>query len=168
MWLRSTSSFVINRSGSGSIGRTILGTLPRWFGIQESVDDYVSVAVASIDGEDVGFLTLVHRSPYASEVYVMAILPGHRRQGIGRRMLKHAEDALGRAGVEFLQVKTLSAEHPDGGYEGTRAFYLADGFRPLEEFPGLWGPTSCLAVDQGCRRAMSWLPGGSVPSLAAC
>ena len=132
--------------GSGSVGRAILGTLPTWFGIRESVEDYVSVAdrsatvIASIDGEDVGFLTLVHHSPYASEVYVMAILPGHHRRGIGRTMLKHAEDTLGRAGVEFLQVKTLSAKHPDEGYERTRAFYLAYGFRPLEEFPNLWGP----------------------------
>lgn len=132
--------------GSGSVCRTILGTMPTWFGIQESVEDYVSAAdrsptvIASIDGEDVGLLTLVHHSPYASEVYVMAILPDHHRRGIGRMMLKHAEDTLGRAGVEFLQVKTLSAKHPDEGYERTRAFYLAYGFRPLEEFPNLWGP----------------------------
>ena len=45
----------------------------------------------------------------------------------------------GCVGVEFLQVKTLSGKHPDEGYKKTRAFYLADGFRPLEEFPNLWG-----------------------------
>lgn len=132
--------------GSGPLCRTMLGTLPTWFGIQASVEDYVSMAdqspsvIASIDGEDVGFLTLVHHSPYATEVYVMAVLPNHHRRGIGRAMLRHVEDILGRAGVEFLQVKTLSAKHPDEGYEKTRAFYLAYGFRPLEEFPNLWGP----------------------------
>ncbi len=132
--------------GSGSVCRTILGALPTWFGIPESVEDYVSAAdrfpsvIASIDGEDVGFLTLVHHSPYASEVYVMAILPQRHRRGIGRTMLRHVEDTLGRAGVEFLQVKTLSAKHPDQGYAETRAFYLAYGFRPLEEFPNLWSP----------------------------
>ncbi len=126
--------------------RRILGTLPTWFAIHESVEDYVSVAgrsptvIASIDREDVGFLTLVHHSPYASEVCVMAVLPDYHRRGIGRTMLRHAEGALGRAGVEFLQVKTLSARHPDEGYKRTRAFYLAYGFRPLEEFPTLWGP----------------------------
>lgn len=134
--------------GSGSVCRTILGTLPTWFGIQESVEDYVSVAdrsptiIASIDGEDVGFLTLVHHSAYASEVYAMAVLPDHHRRGIGWTMLKHAEDSLSRVGVEFLQVKTLSAKHPDEGYEKTRAFYLAYGFRPLEEFPNLWDPAN--------------------------
>jgi GNAT superfamily N-acetyltransferase len=134
--------------GSGAVCRRILGTLPTWFGIQESVEDYVAVAdrsptvIASIDGEDVGFLTLVHHSPYASEVYVMAILPHHHRRGIGRTMLKHVEATLGGNGVEFLQVKTLSTKHPDEGYEKTRAFYLAYGFRPLEEFPNLWSSES--------------------------
>jgi GNAT superfamily N-acetyltransferase len=133
-------------TGSGSICRSILGTLPTWFGIQQSVEDYVAVAdrsptvIASLDGEDIGFLTLVHHSPYASEVYVMAIVPDYHRCGIGRTMLKHVEASLARAGVEFLQVKTLSATHPDEGYEKTRAFYVAYGFRPLEEFPDLWGP----------------------------
>jgi GNAT superfamily N-acetyltransferase len=134
--------------GSGSICRTILGTLPTWFGVQESVEDYVTTAdraptvIASLDGEDIGFLTLIHHSPYASEVYVMGILPDYHRRGIGRRMLNHIERRLALAGVEFLQVKTLSARHPDEGYEKTRAFYLAYGFRPLEEFPTLWSPES--------------------------
>jgi GNAT superfamily N-acetyltransferase len=134
--------------GSGSICRRVLGTLPTWFGIQESVEDYVAVAdrspttIASLHGEDIGFLTLVHHSPYAAEVYVMGVLPDHHRRGVGGKMLKHVEGSLTRAGVEFLQVKTLSAKHPDEGYEKTRAFYLAYGFRPLEEFPSLWSPES--------------------------
>jgi hypothetical protein len=41
-----------------------------------------------------------------------------------------------------LQVKTLSASRPDPGYDKTRAFYLAFGFRPLEEFPTLWYPSN--------------------------
>jgi hypothetical protein len=55
-------------------------------------------------------------------------------------MLDHVETNLAGSGVEFLQVKTLSASHPDEGYARTRAFYLARGFRPLEEFPHLWSP----------------------------
>jgi len=34
-------------------------------------------------------------------------------------------------------VKTLAPSKPDVGYDKTRAFYLAYGFRPLEEFR-LW------------------------------
>jgi ribosomal protein S18 acetylase RimI-like enzyme len=135
-------------SGSGAVCRMILSLLLSWFGIPEALDGYVAVAersptvVASLDGDDVGLLTLVHHSPHASEVYVMAVVPDHHRRGIGRKMLRHAENALARDGVEFLQVKTLSAEHPDEGYKQTRAFYLSYGFRPLEEFPSLWGPNN--------------------------
>ena len=105
-----------------------------------AVADRSPSVIASLGGEDVGFLTVIHHSPFASEVYVMGVLPDHHRRGIGQKMLKHVEDELARAGVEFLQVKTLSARHPDEGYERTRAFYFANGFRPLEEFPTLWGP----------------------------
>ena len=85
-----------------------------------------------------GLLTLVRHGRHAAEVYVMAVLAQLHRQGIGRALLEHAETMLAADGVEFLQVKTLSPSKPDDGYEKTRAFYLAYGFRPLEEFPTLW------------------------------
>ena len=130
--------------GTGETCRRILKTLPTWFGIPASVEDYIAVAdrsptvIASLGDEDVGLLTLVRHSRYAAEVYVMAVLPELHRQGIGRALLRHAESILAAEGVEYLQVKTLAASRPDDGYEKTRAFYLAYGFRPLEEFRDLW------------------------------
>ena len=136
----------IEESGCGAICGSILDALPHWFGIPESVADYVAVAdrapsvVASTGGRDIGITTVVRHSPYAAEVYVMGVLPEYHRHGVGRAMLRAAEARLAREGVEFLQVKTLSPSKPDDGYERTRAFYLAYGFRPLEEFPLLWNP----------------------------
>lgn len=133
-------------SGSGATCRDILATLPDWFGIAEANDHYIEMAersptiIAAVDGRDVGIVVLVRHSAYAGEVYVMAVRPEHHRAGIGRAMLEHAEAALARDGVEYLQVKTLSASADDEGYAKTRAFYLAYGFRPLEEFPELWAP----------------------------
>ena len=133
-------------SGSGPICRRILDALPDWFGIPEAVDDYVAHAdrsptvIASIAGIDVGILTVAHHSPYAAEVHLMAVVPEHHRRGIGTAMLRHVEEALSDADVEFLQVKTLSDKNPDEGYAKTREFYRASGFRPLEEFPSLWDP----------------------------
>ncbi len=112
--------------------------------MQQAVNDYVAMAdrsptvVATLGDEDVGLLTLVTHSPFAAEIYVMAVLPEHHRRGIGQEMLRHAEDLLAAEGVEFLQVKTLGPSKPDEGYDRTRAFYLDQGFRPLEEFPDLW------------------------------
>lgn len=133
-------------SGSGALCRCILEALPHWFGIPESVAQYVAVAdrslcvVATVGGQDVGIATLVSHGPSAAEVYVMGVRPDYHRMGVGRAMLRTAEARLADAGVEFLQVKTLSSVKPDRGYEQTRAFYVAYGFRPLEEFPLLWGP----------------------------
>ena len=133
-------------AGSGDICRTILHTLPTWFGIPAAVQDYIAVAdrsptvIASLGERDVGLLTLVRHTPYAAEIYVMAVLPEFHRQGIGRALIAHAEHNLAADGVEFLQVKTLSPSQPDEGYQRTRAFYSSYGFRPLEEFPELWDP----------------------------
>ncbi len=134
--------------GAGEICRVLLDLLPDWFGIDEANENYVRVAnthpsvIATLDGEDVGITTVKHHSRYAAEVYLMAVEPSHHRAGIGTAMLRHLEANLAAAGVEFLQVKTLSAACPDAGYDATRAFYLAYGFRPLEEFPTLWDPSN--------------------------
>ena len=132
--------------GAGEICRRILKTLPTWFAIPSSVEDYVVTAqrsptvIASFGDEDVGILTLVRHSPHAAEVYVMAVRPELHRQGIGRALLGYAEGMLAADSMEFLQVKTLAPSKPDAGYDRTRAFYLANGFRPLEELPDLWDP----------------------------
>lgn len=132
-------------TGSGPTCARILRALPQWFGIPESVRDYVeqcdrtASTIASIGNDDVGILNLLDHGPYAAEVRLMAVMPEHHRRGIGRALLDHAESSLTRRGVEYLQVKTLSATSADRGYARTRAFYLACGFRPLEELPTLWG-----------------------------
>ena len=142
--------------------RNILGLLPEWFGISDAVEHYVEVAdthpsvIASLAGEDVGITTLKHHSDYAAQIYLMGVVPAEHRRGIGRSMLSHVEATLARSGVEFLQVKTLSAAHPDAGYANTRAFYLAAGFRPLEEFPTLWDPANpALQMVKALRRGTS-------------
>jgi GNAT superfamily N-acetyltransferase len=135
-------------AGAGDTCRNILSALPGWFGIPASVENYVAVAdrsptvIASLESREVGLLTLVRHSPYAAEVVVMGVLPDFHRQGIGQALLQYAEGLLAADGVEFLQVKTLSPSKPDAGYEDTRAFYFSCGFRPIEEFPDLWGPDS--------------------------
>jgi len=126
--------------------RQVLTALPGWFGIEQSVEEYVAVAdrsptvVVAVDGRDVGFLTVVLHGPHSAEVYVTGVLPECHRRGVGGEMLRYGERALAAQGIEYLQVKTLSPSRPDEGYARTRAFYLAQGFRVLEEFPDLWGP----------------------------
>ena len=134
--------------GAGRTGAEILQLLTNWFGIPESNRDYIDTAethpgvIATVAGEDVGITTVKRHSPYAAEVYLMAVRPSFHRHGIGWHMLGRVEQRLAGDGVEFLQVKTLSASRPDEGYAKTCAFWLACGFRPLEEFPTLWDPAN--------------------------
>jgi ribosomal protein S18 acetylase RimI-like enzyme len=124
----------------------VLDALPGWFAIPAAVEEYVSVAQTSPtlvatdtqSGHGVGLLTLVSHSRWAAEIYVMGVMPAYHRRGVGRQLVTAAEARLLEQGVEFLQVKTLSERNPDPGYARTRLFYLACGFRVLEEFPDLW------------------------------
>jgi GNAT superfamily N-acetyltransferase len=126
----------------------ILRALPQWLGIEHATQMYIRVAgenptllaVDTVhDNLPVGFLTLKRHSDHAAEIYVMAVLPEYHRWGVGRALTEAAESHLRAEGVTFFQVKTLSDKHPDEGYKKTRVFYLAMGFRLLEEFPDLWG-----------------------------
>jgi len=130
--------------GGGATCAELLATVPHWFGKVEANEEYRRVAdrcptlVAMDGGQAVGFLTVVRHSPHAAELHVMAVRPELHRHGIGRTLVAAAEERLRSEGVEYLQVKTLSAAADDQPYLGTLAFYTALDFRVLEEMPDLW------------------------------
>jgi XTP/dITP diphosphohydrolase len=123
----------------------ILRSLPEWFGIPEAVDRYVEsltalrTFVALVDGEVAGFIALAQPLPESVELHVMAIDPGHHREGIGRLLIRRAQAWAVERQACVLHVMTLavSAEYPP--YESTRAFYRAMGFVPLLETTAPWG-----------------------------
>jgi GNAT superfamily N-acetyltransferase len=130
----------------------ILRSLPRWFGIEESLVAYVKALtsletlVAEVSGEVVGFLALERRSEAAAEIHMMAVAPRHHGVGVGRAVVERAEGILRSRDTEYLQVKTLGPSRPDEAYARTRGFYAHLGFRPLEE-NSLWGSVNpCLIL----------------------
>lgn len=130
----------------------ILRSLPDWFGIEEAIIDYVAdlgrmeTAVAKHNNTIIGFITTHIHFPQSAEIHVMGILPTYHRHGIGKSLVQHVEAALTQRGIQFLQVKTLAASHPDPHYAKTRRFYEAMGFVPLEENQ-LWGKVNpCLIM----------------------
>lgn len=139
--------------GQAPLCEPVLRALPQRFGIEEATRQYVRdidvlPTFLALDGHAVaGFLTLKQHTDHAAEIHVMGVRPERHRQGVGRALVSRAEAHLGRLGIEYLQVKTLSPAHPDEGYARTRAFYTALGFRPLEDFPTLWGEQNpCLQM----------------------
>jgi GNAT superfamily N-acetyltransferase len=130
----------------------ILRALPDWFGIERSIVGYrhdlegIETYVVELDGSIAGFLTINQHNSHTAEIQVMAVRREHHRQGIGRALVRHAEQLLIRRNTTYLEVKTLGPSHPDQHYARTRYFYLAMGFLPVEE-NNLWGSgNSCLIM----------------------
>ncbi|HZU86693.1 MAG TPA: GNAT family N-acetyltransferase [Anaerolineaceae bacterium] len=134
----------------------ILRALPDWFGVEQSTQNYImeidrleTFLAFDQTGRTLGFLSLKTHTPYAAEIYVMGVLPEAHGGGIGRALVEASIAHLRTQGIEYLQVKTLGPSHPDSGYVATRAFYLALGFRPLEEFKQIWDEYNpCLILVQ--------------------
>jgi ribosomal protein S18 acetylase RimI-like enzyme len=130
--------------GQSNLCEPILRLLPDWFGIEAAILNYeeeidrLPTFLAKSVGQLLGFLSVKQHYPESAEIYVMGVRPEARHGGIGRALMQEAEAYLKSRGVEYLQVKTLSPSNPDPAYTQTRAFYLAMGFRPLEEFEQIW------------------------------
>ena len=140
-------------SGKSDVCEPILRSLPDWFGIESSILQYLKdmetmpTLMAGANGKVAGFLTIKKHNDYSAEVHVIAVRPEMHRRGVGKQLLQRAEEILCRDGVEYLQVKTRGPSQPDEHYERTRTFYLAMGFRPLEEFPDIWDKDNpCLVM----------------------
>lgn len=130
----------------------ILRGLPGWFGIEEALVRYVDELqrheswVATTDGEVVGVVTLHQHNPASAEIHLLAVAADHHRLGIGSQLVGAMVTECRAREVRLLQVKTLGPSRPDEAYAATRAFYLAEGFLPLEE-NHLWGEVNpCLIM----------------------
>ena len=137
------------------ISASILKSLPNWFGIPESTQEYINESsnlplFAAIDeSKPLGFISIKENNQYTAEIYVMGVLPNYHKQGIGKTLLNRVLQWAKEKGYEFLQVKTLDESHPDVYYAGTRKFYTSVGFKPLECLPELWGKENpCLIMIQ--------------------
>ena len=123
----------------------ILRSLPNWFCRDEANAQYVRdletlpAFVATVDGDLVGFLALIHHTDVSSEIHVLAVSPSRHRTGIGRALGDRAQSVTRGRSTKLLQVKTLGPSSPDPNYARTRAFYVALGFLPLEETTAFWG-----------------------------
>jgi ribosomal protein S18 acetylase RimI-like enzyme len=139
--------------GKAEICKPIIEDLPAWFGIPAANRQYMQeievlpTFLGFHEGVVVGFLSVREHSSATAEVHILGVRKAYHRQGIGTALLRAVEGYLGGRQVEFLQVKTLSASHPDPNYARTRAFYQAMGFKEFEELPTLWGQANpCLIM----------------------
>ena len=125
------------------IARTILESLPEWFGIPEATEEYIGDSIGkpffcAYDADrPVGFLYLKETGRHTVELAVMGVLKEYHRQGVGRKLFAEARNEAKRLGYSFIQVKTVQMGRYDI-YDDTNRFYLSLGFKELEVFPTLW------------------------------
>jgi Acetyltransferases len=135
------------------ICRDVLSSLPLWFGIPSSNEEYARgvrsnrfIAVVD-DDEKIGFASIKSNNAFAAELYVLGLRPERHRGGIGSRLLGHIEEGLKSEGYKLLEVKTLDESRENEEYRRTRLFYRKAGFLPLDVLPELWGPENpCLLM----------------------
>lgn len=80
------------------------------------------------DGGPVGYLEYRVVADEA-ELLEIAVHPGARRRGVGRRLMDHLLDALARRGVRDVHLEVRD------GNTAARALYAATGFHPVGRRP---------------------------------
>jgi ribosomal protein S18 acetylase RimI-like enzyme len=121
-------------------------TFPDVAGGEELADPYLgwmhrrvaetdgAVFVAELGGAVVGFVSVLGRvqrdepddpDPVHASINALAILDGHRGNGLGARLVAAAEGHARKLGVPVLRV----ARH--GGNDRAQAFYGRAGFEPI-------------------------------------
>ena len=86
-----------------------------------------STWLAEADGKDVGFVAarIVDPGRRIGEVRIVGVDPIAQRQGIGRALVRHAEDWLDEQGMAVAFIGTGG----DPGHEPARDLYEALGYR---------------------------------------
>ena len=130
----------------------LLGTVPEWFGREESNAEYVEDArtletwTVRDGGQIVGVTLVARHFPHVAEIHLAVVDRAYHGRGVGTAMVRALEADARAEGVRLLEVKPLGASHPDPHYARTRHFYEAVGFLTLEETDA-WGEgTPCLIM----------------------
>ena len=82
------------------ITRYILESLPEWFGIPESREEYIQDSIGKIffcaysDKKPIGFLYLKETGKDTVELAVMGVLKEHHRKGIGKDLFECAKKVI--------------------------------------------------------------------------
>lgn len=125
------------------IVRLILESLPEWFEIEESREDYIRESsdlpcFGAFDKENpVGFICLKQTGKDTIELHVLGVLKEYHRKGIGRQLFSMAKRNAMENGYTFMQVKTVKMGTYEN-YDKTNLFYISIGFKEFEVFPTLW------------------------------
>lgn len=135
--------FITNDETKKTYCEEILRDLPKWFGIESALKDYINNVVSQTfiayiyNDECLGFISLEDYKNN-SEIYVMGVKKSYHSQGIGKLLIEASLLHLKSLRKDYLCVKTISDSSDNKEYALTRAFYKKQGFQELIELPTLW------------------------------
>jgi ribosomal protein S18 acetylase RimI-like enzyme len=91
-------------------------------------DEQLTVSVAEVDGDVVGFTAIrTDADSRLGEIYMIAVDPDHQRRGIGASLTRAALEQLTEAGMTMAMVETGG----DPGHAPARATYEQADFTLL-------------------------------------
>ena len=134
---------IINPLEKQKIVRVILESLPEWFEIEESRENYINESIelpcfgAFDKQKPVGFVCLKQTGKDTIELHVLGVLKEYHRKGIGKKLFLMAKNFAIEKGYSFMQVKTVKMGIYEN-YDKTNLFYISIGFKEFEVFPTLW------------------------------
>ena len=100
-------NFEFIETNKSEVCEKILRSLPKWFGIESAILDYVKdvqrmpMLVALKESETIGFLALNYHNKYTAEIHVMGVLQKFHRQKIGQQLVSFAENYLASKGYRY-------------------------------------------------------------------
>lgn len=134
---------ILNKDEKERISRDILTDLPEWFGLPDSLEEYIEDSkekiflAAYVENEAVGFIVLNETSKDCADIFVMGIKKKYHRLGIGTELNEAYEKIAMDRGYTFSQVKTVKfGKYKE--YDMTNRFYISVGYKELECFSTLW------------------------------
>jgi ribosomal protein S18 acetylase RimI-like enzyme len=127
---------------------------PQWHRAAAKAEKGNDLLVAEIDEEVVGFVSFgpsrVDKMPYGGEVYALYIAVDWQGQGLGRRLLVTAMEALAKEGHSGAAVWVLAANP-------SRFFYQAMGGQPAGERQEAFAGTELEELAYAWPDLESWL-----------
>lgn len=134
--------------------RSVLESLPDWFGNKASLEEYVEGvrelpfwAAMDEEGKCLGFFSVRIHYGHTGDIYVCGVRPECHRKGIGRTLYGVVEQYFLETGCKYAMVETLSDRVDYAPYEKTRMFYESVGFEPLITLTEMWDENNpCLIM----------------------
>ena len=132
----------------------VVRSLPEWFGYPGALED-VNAATSSQAGfvvmndadELVGFVSVKPSYDETLEITYLAVRADHRREGIGRQLVRSVRDLALAQGAQSICLLTLGPSAESPCYAATVAFYRAVGFwRTKEVYLNAWDGAPTLVM----------------------